>query len=210
LHDPVEALRVVVAANDPLARADLAALLADQTGILVTGQIPMSDVAGTDPIQLHADVLVVDLGPDAARAELTFDEPPGAAIVLLAPPGIDVADAIAAGATGVLARGADGRTLAIAVRAAGGGLIVLDAEFAQGLRSQPDRGMDAPVEHLTPREHEVLQWMAEGLSNKAVAQRLGVSEHTVKFHVDAILGKLGAHSRTEAVTRAARLGWIVL
>jgi DNA-binding NarL/FixJ family response regulator len=63
---------------------------------------------------------------------------------------------------------------------------------------------------LSPRETEVLSLIAEGLANKAVAGRLDISEHTVKFHVNAILGKLGAQSRTEAVTRATRMGLISL
>jgi DNA-binding NarL/FixJ family response regulator len=63
---------------------------------------------------------------------------------------------------------------------------------------------------LTPREAEVLQLLAEGQTNRAIAQSLRISEHTVKFHVTAILGKLGAESRTEAVVQAARAGWIVL
>ena len=65
-------------------------------------------------------------------------------------------------------------------------------------------------EPLTPRELEVLSLIAEGMPNKRVAQRLGISEHTVKYHLNTILGKLGAESRTEAVTRAARLGWLTL
>jgi DNA-binding NarL/FixJ family response regulator len=66
------------------------------------------------------------------------------------------------------------------------------------------------VEELTPRETEVLQLLADGLTNKAIAQRLGISDHTVKFHVNAVLGKLGAQSRTEAVVRATRLGLLHL
>jgi DNA-binding NarL/FixJ family response regulator len=66
------------------------------------------------------------------------------------------------------------------------------------------------AEELTPRELEVLQQLAEGLANKAIAQRLGISEHTVKFHVNAIMGKLGVQSRTAAVVRATRLGLVVL
>jgi DNA-binding CsgD family transcriptional regulator len=66
------------------------------------------------------------------------------------------------------------------------------------------------VDPLTPRESEVLQLMAEGLPNKLIADRLGISEHTAKFHVNAILTKLGAQGRTEAVVRAARLGLIIL
>ncbi|MBI1880571.1 MAG: response regulator transcription factor, partial [Chloroflexi bacterium] len=63
---------------------------------------------------------------------------------------------------------------------------------------------------LTPRELEVLQLLAEGLPNKAIARRLDISDHTVKFHVNAILSKLSAQSRTDAVVRATRLGLILL
>ena len=66
------------------------------------------------------------------------------------------------------------------------------------------------MEDLTPREREVLRLLAEGLPNKAIARQLGISEHTVKFHVNAILGKLAVASRTEAVVRATRLGLIPL
>jgi DNA-binding NarL/FixJ family response regulator len=66
------------------------------------------------------------------------------------------------------------------------------------------------AEVLTPREQEVLQLLAEGLPNKTIADRLYISEHTVKFHVNAILSKLGAQSRTEAVVRATRLGLLLL
>jgi DNA-binding NarL/FixJ family response regulator len=63
---------------------------------------------------------------------------------------------------------------------------------------------------LTPREREVLQLLAEGLPNKTIASRLNISEHTVKFHVNAIMTKLGAQSRTDAVMRATRSGLILL
>ena len=67
-----------------------------------------------------------------------------------------------------------------------------------------------PAEDLTPRELDVLRLVAEGLPNKEIAHRLDISEHTVKFHVNALLRKLGAHSRTEAVTAATRSGLILL
>ena len=73
-----------------------------------------------------------------------------------------------------------------------------------------DRKTDPLVERLTARELAVLRLVAEGLPNKTIALRLGISEHTVKFHVNAILGKLGVASRTEAVVRATRLGLIFL
>lgn len=66
------------------------------------------------------------------------------------------------------------------------------------------------VEPLTPREHEALVLLADGLRNREIATRLGISEHTVKFHLAAIFGKLGASSRTEVVRKALRLGLIDL
>lgn len=69
-------------------------------------------------------------------------------------------------------------------------------------------GTRQPVEGLTPREHEVLTLLADGLHNREIAERMGVSEHTVKFHLGAIFGKLGASTRTEAVQKGLRLGVI--
>jgi DNA-binding NarL/FixJ family response regulator len=73
-----------------------------------------------------------------------------------------------------------------------------------------DGAIDEFEEPLTPREIEVLEQLAEGLSNKAIAARLGISDQTVKFHVASICGKLGAANRTDAVRRAVRRGWISL
>lgn len=67
---------------------------------------------------------------------------------------------------------------------------------------------DRPFEALTPREREVLALLAEGAGNREIAERLGVTEHTVKFHLGAIFGKLGASTRTEAVRRALKWGWV--
>jgi DNA-binding NarL/FixJ family response regulator len=66
------------------------------------------------------------------------------------------------------------------------------------------------VEPLTAREREVLQLMAQGMANKSIARELAISEHTVKFHVNAILSKFGAQSRTEAVVIASRAGLVLL
>jgi two-component system, NarL family, nitrate/nitrite response regulator NarL len=87
---------------------------------------------------------------------------------------------------------------------------VLDPALAGALVAARTELPALPVEALTPREVDVLRLLGEGLPNKAIARRLGISEHTVKFHVNAILGKLGASSRTEAVVRATRLGLILL
>jgi len=71
-------------------------------------------------------------------------------------------------------------------------------------------GREAVIEPLTPREREVLELVAEGMSNRAIAERLAISEHTVKFHVNTIYRKLGVSTRTEAVVHGARLGLLAL
>jgi DNA-binding CsgD family transcriptional regulator len=88
-------------------------------------------------------------------------------------------------------------------------MVVLDRAAAASVL--PSRqAPEAPVEALTAREQQVLQLLASGLSNKLIAVQLGISEHTAKFHVNSILGKLGAQSRAEAVAQAVRLGMILL
>jgi two-component system nitrate/nitrite response regulator NarL len=93
------------------------------------------------------------------------------------------------------------------VAAVAHGLVAVEETVAESLRP---RVAAPPAEALTPREREVLQLLSQGLSNKQIAQALRISEHTVKFHVNAILGKLGVQGRTEAVVQAARLGLITL
>lgn len=118
---------------------------------------------------------------------------------------------------GALQRDATGEEIVAAIAAAAGGLIALDRRLAGDLLATPERPQ-APAperladaeEALTAREREVLQLLAEGLPNKLIAAQLHISEHTAKFHVSAIMLKLGAASRTEAVTQAARRGLLIL
>ena len=115
-------------------------------------------------------------------------------------------------AFGLLLRDIEPEALLATVQAVARGLVVLDPELAAELLPEADEpgAVAPPAEALTPRELEVLQLLAEGLANKAIARRLDISDHTVKFHVNAIMGKLNAQSRTEAVVRATRLGLIIL
>ena len=92
------------------------------------------------------------------------------------------------------------------MRAAAAGLIVLDPTVAGATGVHAHARATGEGEALTAREREVLLLVAEGLPNKAIARELGISEHTAKFHVGSLLGKLGAASRTEAVTLATRRG----
>jgi DNA-binding NarL/FixJ family response regulator len=114
----------------------------------------------------------------------------------------------------ILPRDAPMDELQTTVLAAAHGLVVLPAALAERMLSQPASVQalnPAPLdEPLTPREREVLELLAEGLSNKLIARRLQISEHTVKFHVSSIYAKLGASSRTEAVSQGARRGLITL
>jgi DNA-binding NarL/FixJ family response regulator len=100
----------------------------------------------------------------------------------------------------------DAAALAAAVRATATGLIVLDPSVAGATGVHAHARTSENVETLTTREREVLLLVAEGLPNKAIARELGISEHTAKFHVGSLLAKLGAASRTEAVTLATRRG----
>ena len=128
----------------------------------------------------------------------------------------DSLEALYAGARGILPRSADRNEIVVAIKAVTNGLAVLPRELLPTLLNGgseadelPDSN-DAVRARLTPRELEVLAAMADGASNKAIARRLGISFHTAKFHVAAILTKLRADSRTEAVTRAAQLGLVML
>ena len=116
------------------------------------------------------------------------------------------------GVRGLLPRDLDSERLDAALQAVRHDLTVIDPMLALELQQieQAVAAGEELLEDLTPRELEVLQLVSEGLSNKGIARSLGISEHTVKFHVNAILGKLGAQSRTEAVVRATRAGLISL
>jgi DNA-binding NarL/FixJ family response regulator len=115
---------------------------------------------------------------------------------------------IVSGESGALLhRDASAAQLIHAVQATSLGLLTLDYRLTP--HSQSDE-TDEPLESLTAREIEVLQLLAEGLPNREIAQRLSISEHTIKFHIRSILGKLGAATRTEAVTRGVRSGLIEL
>jgi DNA-binding NarL/FixJ family response regulator len=121
-------------------------------------------------------------------------------------------DALYAGASAILPPWAESTEIATAIEVARRGLALLPRRFLERLldassptsKESPDDDGGSRVS-LTPREHEVLAAMADGASNKVIARRLGISLHTAKFHVAAILAKLDADSRTEAVARAAHL-----
>ncbi len=205
-------LGVLIIADDPLARAGVATLLADRPGYAVVGQVAGdADLAAAiDAYRPH--VALWDLGWEPKRAvdRLADLRDLGLPIVALVPDEAAAAGALNAGARGLLFRDVDGESLIAVVGAVSRGLLVVDPSLATARPLLRERASTPLAEELTPREFEVLQLLAEGLSNKTIADRLNISEHTVKFHVNAILGKLDARSRTEAVAHAARLGLTIL
>ena len=205
-------MRVLIIADDEVFRAGLAAALSGQMGVSAVDQTRLEGDLATTAAPHRPDVILWDLSDTERRiaAELPVVLDLAPPVIVLGDDEVLIAEAVAAGAKGALPRHVDPAPLVAAVRAVAEGLVVIDPAFPASVL--PTRGelLGSPTEELTPRESEVLQLLAEGLPNKQIALRLGISEHTVKFHVDAILGKLGAHSRTEAVTRAARLGLLVL
>ncbi|MGQ0551396.1 MAG: response regulator transcription factor [Armatimonadota bacterium] len=210
-RSPAGSLRVLIVADDALARAGLFSLIADQPGAAIVGQTSANPHLDASVAASNPDVLVWDLGLETRTAldrlrRLEVSTPP---VLALLPERTDAAAILASGARGCLARDVDGVRLMTAARALAEGLLVIDPDVAPMPLSRDLESLSL-AEHLTPREIDVLQLLAEGLANKTIGQRLGISEHTVRFHVNAILGKLGARSRTDAVTRAARAGLIIL
>ena len=189
-------IRVSISSPSPVARAGLEALLSEAPDIEVVAEDPDVIVADWDR---SGDELPQDL----------LDAAPNAAVILLANERHAwTADVLRSGVRGVLARDAAPNQIIAAVEAAAAGLVVLQAENIDTVLAPPRR--TRVVESLSPREMEVLAMLAEGLSNKVIAYRLGISEHTVKFHVTSIMTKLNAGSRTEAVTMGIRQGLVLL
>ncbi|WP_119071762.1 response regulator transcription factor [Aggregatilinea lenta] len=209
-YSPV--VRVLVIADDALVRAGLAALLGDVPGIAVVGQSAAGDDLGDLAAPYAPNVIVWDLGWDAEAVLARMDglDEAGVPVIALLSGEDAAAPAWNAGARSLLLRQAELDPLVAALRAAALGLVVLDLALAEAaLVPHADPPTD-PGALLTLREADVLRLLAEGLANKAIAQRLDISEHTVKFHVNSLLRKLDAQSRTEAVIEATRRGLILL
>ena len=207
--------RLAIVSPYPALRAGLRALLAGEgfevaaEGSTLAGLAEDGRLDGVDVVVLDLPAGGIDAVLDGA-AELPAFRP-----LVLGPVGEAerLFGAFAGRAWGYVPREASASVLAGAARAVSDGLIATEPTLAAALAaSRPAlRAVDAEGgEELTAREREVLSLVAAGLANKQIAQRLKISEHTVKFHVAAILAKLGAQSRTEAGYVAARRGLIAL
>ena len=206
-------VKVLVISPYPSVRAGLRALLQAGGEIEVVWEgAGAADLA--EPWPSRPDVALVDDAGGVAVLEALEARAPDLGVVLLGGAPAQYREATRSRPRGYLTRDANAGELAAAVRAVAHGLTVLDPALMQSLlsstppaRSEPGALLD---EALTPRELEVLQLLAAGLPNKTIAARLGISEHTAKFHVSSVLAKLDAASRTEAVTIAARRGLLLL
>ncbi|HEX5438907.1 MAG TPA: response regulator transcription factor [Gemmatimonadaceae bacterium] len=214
-------IRVLVAADSAVARAGLESVVASSSSLVVAG----SSATGAELVQqidaMQPDVVLLELPWHGSHDLLAVLGAPsgwaGATALVILSDALEDAEAgelLRAGARALLPRDATAEEILAAVEAAALGLVVLHDHTVGALlaaRMVAARAIPmAPAQALTARETEVLTMLAEGLGNKQIAARLGISEHTVKAHVAAIFGKLGASSRTEAATLGARLGLIML
>ena len=208
--------RVFIVAESARSRERLEDLL-DARKIEVVGGASNVEHAAEALAEEDAQVLLVEATNDSVEELLEILAATGltreAAVVVLLDQSAPVwaGQAVQAGVRGVLSTDADGEQLALAIEAAAGGLFVLHPDEVRAERSSPARAVTLELaESLTARERQVLQMLAAGLGNKEIAARLKISEHTAKFHVASILGKLSASSRTEAVAIGLRRGLILL
>lgn len=209
-------LRLLIASPYPAMRAGLHALFneAGRGAVAVVGEADSVEacVEWTRATQPHIVIFDLALDPDDEMNGLwrLQTQSPNVAILALSEANSDgrVLAALQAGARGCLPKTVTGAELLEAAQSAATGAPVLHPTATAALFEQL-RGQ-APVESLTPREREVLREVAAGQTNKAIALKLGISEHTVKFHLGSVMTKFGAASRAEAVAIAMRHGLIAV
>ncbi len=209
---------ILVAARYASVRAGLRALIENEAGLQVVGDVQSSDDLERESSNLAPDVILIDFDDEIGRlfVETAIDD--GAAIVLLGSPQSNWSEFLTLAQNGValLGKEADQAEIVGGIRSASAGLVTLDRNIALLMTSATPLPAGLQSSHtphsdlLSAREREVLQLLSLGLPNKQIATRLKISQHTVKFHVASILVKLGASSRTEAVTLGARRGEVVL
>ena len=211
-------IRVFIVAASPLIRAGLQSMLADRRFDIVGSAADLESISGR-LVDVEPDVVLIEIAADAHEELLNAIEDTEIAreyaiIVLSGQPKADwLSRALRAGVRAVLPREVTPEQVSAALEAAVAGLVVVHPSEV-GAVLPASTALSSPVhelpEPLTPREREVLQMISAGLGNKEIAGKLSISDHTVKFHVASILGKLGASSRTEAVSIGIRHGLVLL
>jgi DNA-binding NarL/FixJ family response regulator len=204
-------IRLLLADDHPVVRAGLRAVLETEPDFVIAAEASTAEQAVTLSDELEIDVVLMDLqfgagmnGSQATAAITARPDAPRVLIVTTYDTDADTLPAIEAGATGYLLKDAPPEELAAAVRSAADGHTTLAAAVAHRLMNR----MRTPATALSRRETEVLILVAEGMSNQAIAERLHLSQATVKSHLVHIYAKLGVDSRTAAVAAAIRKGLI--
>jgi len=201
-------------------RASLEALVRENSSVALAGSVSALAMLPQGVHERQPDIVLLDVEtadgfPMQSIYPARNGNPHPTFVALVEETAKDwIGAALRAGFKAVLPRGATPDEIASAFRAVASGLIVLHPRAARSLAEHSAAPLTTPVaelvEELTPREIEVLRLLADGLGNKEIASHLGISEHTVKFHISSILGKLGAATRTEAVMTGIRRGLIPL
>jgi len=197
-------IRVLIADDHTIVRIGLRTLLSAENDIEVVGEAKNGEIAVKEALRLMPDVVIMDLmmpKMDGAEATAALHEKlPGAKVIILTTFGSSdgIALAIKSGADGALMKTADDATLISTIRSVAGGKTVISPEIRRLLAEDP------PIPVLTARQTEVLRSMMRGLTNRDIAKQLGIRQDGVNEHVAAILAKIGAANRTEAVAIALR------
>ncbi|NMG07277.1 response regulator transcription factor [Brasilonema sp. UFV-L1] len=214
-------IRVFVVAASPVVRAGLSAVVATSSKLTVVGSASDLDTFTKEFEQLQPDVVLLDVSGHFQELVweklLSSQQPYPFAIIILTDEldSINFEAALRAGVRSILPSISTESEIVAAVEAIALGLVVLHSDTIESVlpfkeSSVREKDTSPVVQALTPREIEVLQMLGSGLGNKAIAKRLNISEHTVKFHVSSIFQKLSVSTRTEAVTVGVRLGLIML
>ncbi len=211
---PRSPIRILVADDHKMVAESVARLLSDQQDMEIVAVADTADAAVTMSANPRPDVVVLDYRlPDsdgataAARIRATN---PDTQVVMLTGVGDDrlLVAAIEAGCAAFLTKDKASTELVAAIRVAHSGEAYIAPAMLASLLRRMNRSYHGVGSDLTAREREVLDLLAQALSNQAIADRLVVSVHTVRNHVQSILAKLGAHSKLEAVTIATREGLV--
>jgi len=203
---------IVVVADNSLAAARIEALLHEEKTVPVV--IANPGQVATVATEHAPCIVILSMPPPAVARALerlaAGPSMPPVIVLTIAPHEAWTARARRNGVRAVLHQDAGAGELAAAIAATRAGLLAIHPDAILGGPTPAMVSSAAAAAALTAREIEVLEMMAEGMSNRAIARHLKISSHTVKFHVASVLGKLGARSRTEAVTAGIRHGLISL
>ena len=206
-----ETIRILVADDHPLFREGVVNTLVDESDIEVIAEASSGERAVELAVDLLPDVAILDLtmpgiGGIAATAQLSAKCPATAVLVLTVSENADdLLQALKAGARGYVLKGVSGQGLIHAVRSVTAGEVYITPVLAAGILSEMTRDDQAdPFESLTGREHEILELVAAGLTNREIGERLYLAEKTVKHYMTNVLQKLHVRSRVEAALLAQR------